>query len=95
MIKFKDKTSISKFSIIRDNVTIGHCSHIDCFVLVKENVTIGDNVIIENRVTIESDIEIDDNATILQGSVVTKNVSNGETWGGNPAKKCRISTIKK
>ena len=97
MIQFKDKTTIEKYSLVRDNVTIGHCSHIDCFVLVKENAVIGDNVIIENRVTIETDVEIGNNATILQGSIVTKNVPDGETWSGNPAKKCktRIVVIKK
>ena len=97
MMQFKDKTTIEKYTAIRDNVIIGHCTHIDCFVLVKENVKIGDNVIIENRVTIETDLEIENNATILQGSVVTKNVPEGETWSGNPAKKCkaRIVVIKK
>lgn len=51
--------------------------------LVKKGASIGANA------TILPGITIGENAVIGAGSVVTKNVPDGETWFGNPAKKHR------
>ncbi len=48
---------------------------------------IGNNVSIGSNCTILGGISIGDHAVIGAGSVVTKNIPNGEVWAGNPAKK--------
>jgi len=51
--------------------------------LVKRGASIGANA------TILPGITIGENALIGAGSVVTKDVPAGETWYGNPARKCK------
>lgn len=48
---------------------------------------IGNNVSIGSNCTILGGIHIGNHAVIGAGSVVTKNVPEGEVWTGNPAKK--------
>lgn len=47
---------------------------------IGKNVFIGLNTIITNAVT------IGDRAVIGAGSIVTKNIPEGEVWAGNPAR---------
>lgn len=69
----------------------GHgCSAIDpnaiikrSFVHVKRNATLYTNVVVCPGVT------IGEGAVVLPGAVVTKNVLDGETWGGVPAKRIK------
>lgn len=49
--------------------------------LVKKGASIGANV------TVLCGIIIGENARIGAGSVVTKSISDGETWAGNPARR--------
>lgn len=48
---------------------------------------VGDNVSIGSNCTILGGIKIGNHAVIGAGSVVTKNIPEGEVWAGNPAKK--------
>lgn len=66
---------------LEENVWITGDTMLCGSVRVKKNSTIFSNVIIrEQRV-------IGERVTIGMGSVVTKNVPDGETWVGNPARK--------
>lgn len=56
----------------------------------KGGVVIGNDVWIGNNVLILSGITIGDGAIVGAGSVVTKNVSNYQIVGGNPAKQIRF-----
>jgi acetyltransferase-like isoleucine patch superfamily enzyme len=51
--------------------------------LIKNNASIGSNS------TILCGIIIGENAVVGAGSVVTKDVPDGEVWAGNPARKLR------
>lgn len=48
---------------------------------------VGNNVSIGSNCTILGGINIGNHAVIGAGSVVTKNIPDGEVWAGNPAKK--------
>lgn len=50
-------------------------------------IVINDNVYIGADVIINYGVEIGKNCIIAAGAVVTKNVPDGEVWGGVPAKK--------
>lgn len=49
-------------------------------------VVIRDNVWLGADVTVLKGVEIGAGSVVAAGSVVTKNISNDELWGGNPAK---------
>lgn len=84
---------------IGDNTKIGHMVHIAHNVkigrnnLIVDRVGIGGSSVIGNDcfigygATILNKIRIGNGCTIGAGSVVTKDVPDGETWYGNPARK--------
>lgn len=55
--------------------------------MLAGTVEVGKNTTIFSRVIAREWIKIGENVTIGMGSVVTKNVPDGETWFGSPAKK--------
>lgn len=55
------------------------------------NIRIGDNCNISWDVTIMPNVHIGNNVIVAAGAVVTKDIPDGEIWGGVPAKK--IETI--
>jgi len=57
-------------------------------------VTIGDYVFIGPRVIILPNVTIGNGAVVAAGAVVTKNIPEGEIWGGVPAKKIGDRQIK-
>jgi serine O-acetyltransferase len=52
----------------------------------KRHPTVGNNVIIGAQSTIIGNIKLGDNSRVGAGSVVTKDVANGVTVIGNPAR---------
>ena len=52
--------------------------------------SIGNNCFIGANAVIKENTTVEDNVTIGAGSVVLKNVSNGQVFVGNPAKKINI-----
>lgn len=52
----------------------------------KRHPTIGNNVVIGAQSTVLGNITIGDNASVGAGSVVTRDVANGATVVGNPAR---------
>lgn len=93
-----DKGSLSD-TIIGFNSKINNLCHIAHNVEIGKNVIVTAHVNISGSSIIEDDVWIGPNAslrgqqrigkgaTIGTGAVVTKNVPEGETWIGNPAKK--------
>jgi len=57
-------------------------------------VTIGDYVFIGPRAIILPNVTIGNGAVVAAGAVVTKNIPDGEIWGGVPAKKIGDRQIK-
>ena len=74
---------------IAHNVVIGEGSLIIACAMIAGSVTIGDNVWIGPSVSIAKGLYIGDNAVIGMGAVVLKDVPEGATMVGNPAKRIR------
>ena len=55
--------------------------------MLAGSVKVHDNVTIYSKVIVREHRTIGHGAIIGMGSVVTKDIPNGETWIGNPAKK--------
>ena len=55
-------------------------------VMTSGSVKIGRNSIIAPSVTVREHCTIGENCMIGMGAIVTKDVPDGETWIGNPAK---------
>ncbi len=73
-------------SSISHDREIGDFTEIACGVVIPGRCKIGKNVFIGSNATLNPDIIIGDNAIIGAGSVVIKNVPEGCTVVGNPAK---------
>jgi sugar O-acyltransferase (sialic acid O-acetyltransferase NeuD family) len=71
---------------ISHDCEIGDYTEIACGVTIPGRCKIGNNVFIGSNATLNPDITIGDNAIIGAGSVVIKNVPEGCTVVGNPAK---------
>ena len=85
----KDVTDIGQYVKIDNSVVIGHGSSIGTRTLIagmsviSGNVTIAADVFIGVGVTISNRIRIGDHARVSLGSVVTKDVPDGQTVTGN------------
>ena len=100
-IKIADDCKVQAFSFIPTGVTLGNRVFIGPHVVFTndKNPPSGGNW---SETNVEDDVVIGANATILPGitlgkgcrigagAVVTKNVPEGETWVGNPARKLTI-----
>lgn len=88
-------TSMGKSCRVMINAVVGHNNVIGdyCFFAAASctgaYLTIGDGVFISLNATIKEFLTIGNYSTIGMGSVLMKNVSEGEVWVGNPAKKLR------
>ena len=72
---------------IGHNVNIGSNVFITSGAMICGSVTIEDNVDIGARAVIRSKVRIGKGAVIGIGAVVVCDIPDGETWGGNPAKR--------
>ena len=85
--------TIENFCILNTGCVIEHeCfikngAHIAPGAILAGNVAVGDNTFIGANATIKQGIKIGKNVIIGAGSVVLNNISDNETWVGNPAKK--------
>lgn len=80
-------TKIAQLVYIGANVKIGkHCA-IRPNVMISGSVSLNDYTIIAPSSTIRDQAVIGSTVTIGMGSVVTKDIPDGEVWFGNPARK--------
>lgn len=80
---------INTGAIIEHECIIGKASHIAPGAVLAGNVKIGEKTFIGANSVIKQGVVIGNNVTIGAGSVVLKNIPDGETWVGNPAKKIK------
>lgn len=80
-------TKIDNLVHIAHGVKIGK----NCLIIAHANIggstEIGDNCYIGMGATIKNKLKIGNNVTIGMGAIVLRDVPDGETWVGNPAKK--------
>lgn len=84
-----DKSVIGGRSSIAPGCTVGNNSVVGALSSVYPDVTIGNNVRIGAECSIKFGSVIPDNAKIKSHTVIDKNcdIKEGETWGGNPARR--------
>jgi len=80
-------TKINNLCHIAHNVVIGKNVIITAHVNISGSSTIEDNVWIAPNASLRGHQTIGKAAVVGMGAVVTKNITPGETWVGNPAKK--------
>ena len=89
----KRATFIGAHTWLMKQVHVGHDAWIfsDCEIAplssIGGHVTIGNRVKVGQGATIKPWVNIGNDARIGMGAVVTKDVPEGETWVGNPARK--------
>lgn len=80
-------TKINNLCHIGHNTQIGENCIITAHVNISGSTIVGNNVWIGPNATLRGQQKIGNDVTIGMGSVVTKNIPDGETWYGSPAKK--------
>jgi UDP-3-O-[3-hydroxymyristoyl] glucosamine N-acyltransferase len=84
-----DHCKINNLCHIAHNNFIGKNTIVTSGVSIAGSNHIGTNVWIAPNSSIKGWLKIGDKSIIGMGSVVTKNISNNETWYGNPARKIK------
>lgn len=87
-------TVIDSLVHIAHGVKIGKNCAIVSGAVIGGSVEIGNNVFIGMNASIKNKVKIGNNVTIGAGAVVLKDVPEGETWIGNPARKMEQSRFK-
>jgi UDP-3-O-[3-hydroxymyristoyl] glucosamine N-acyltransferase len=80
-------TKIGSFCNIGHNTVLGENNLLTSNVILAGSIAVGNNVYFGVASSIRNKITVGNNVTIGQGSVVVKDIPQGETWLGNPAKK--------
>ena len=83
----EDNVGIDAHVHVAHNCHIGKNTLIAAGAVICGSVHIGRNCFIGVNACIREGLNIGDDVTVGMGSVVTKNIPDGETWVGNPAKK--------
>lgn len=86
-VRIGKHTSIGVFSNIGHDVKIGDYCHLGAYTFIGGRTTLGNEITAHPRTNILPDKKIGDKAIIGAGSVVIRNVKEGDTVFGVPAKK--------
>jgi UDP-3-O-[3-hydroxymyristoyl] glucosamine N-acyltransferase len=83
----KEGACIDNLVHIAHNVVVGRNAAVIAHAMVGGSTVIGDQTWIAPSACLRNGISIGDNVTIGLAALVTKNVPDGETWAGFPARK--------
>ena len=87
----KEGCKLDNLVHIAHNVIVGRQTFITANTMIAGSTTIGDNAYIAPSASIKDGLSIEANSFVGIGAALTKNISAGETWAGNPARKLRTS----
>lgn len=82
-----DHVCILPNTVIHHDVVIGPWTLIGANVTIAGNTTIGENCYIGSGTSVMNGLQVGKGTLIGLGSNVIRDVSAGETWAGNPARK--------
>lgn len=82
----REGVKINNLVHIAHNVVIGKHTLINAHVIVSGSTTIGNYSWVAPGAIVRDGIKIGSNVIVGMGAVVTKDIPNGETWIGNPAR---------
>ena len=85
-IKIGNHVNIGVFCDFGHDVVIGNCCHIGAYTFLGGGAEVGDGVTIHPRVSVLPHKKIENNAVLGASSVVIRNVKQGQTVFGVPAK---------
>lgn len=84
-----DGTKIDNLVHIGHNCQIGKNCSFPPGVVLGGSVIIGDNTFVGMNATIMEHLKIGSNVVIGMGSVVLRDIPDGETWAGSPARRIK------
>lgn len=84
-----ERTKLDNLIQIGHNVTVGRNVMMASFAGMSGSVKVGDNVIMGGRVTAADHVNIGANSKVAGASGILRDIPEGETWGGTPAKPLR------
>ncbi len=87
--KIGNGSILNTASIIEHECVVGDFSHIAPSAVLAGNVTVGDFTFIGANSTVKQGVKIGNNVTIGAGSVILTDVSDNETWVGNPGRRVK------
>lgn len=82
-----DGVAIDNLVHVAHNAKIGKNTLIVAGAVIGGSVEIGENCFIGMNASIKQKVKIGNNVTVGAGAVVLKDIPDGETWVGNPAKR--------
>lgn len=84
-----ERTKVDNLCQIGHNVTTGRSVIMAAFGGISGSVSIGDGAMLGGRVGIADHVVIGDGSSLAASAGVFRDVPDGETWGGTPAKPIR------
>lgn len=84
-----ERTRIDNLCQIAHNVVLGRSVLMAAFGGISGSVQVGDNSMLGGRVGIADHVKVGERVSLAASSGLFRNVEDGETWGGTPAKPIR------
>tara|TARA_B100000614_G_scaffold22724_3_gene17951 strand:- start:2390 stop:3406 length:1017 start_codon:yes stop_codon:yes gene_type:complete len=84
-----ERTKIDNLSQIAHNVVFGRSVIMAAFGGISGSVRVGNHAMIGGRVGIADHVRVGDGVSLAASSGLFRNIEDGETWGGTPAKPIR------
>ena len=84
-----ERTKIDNLCQIAHNVVLGRSVLVAAFGGISGSVRVGNNSMLGGRVGIADHVKVGDGVSLAASAGLFRNIEDGETWGGTPAKPLR------
>ncbi len=89
-VKLGKSCLVQSFAVIGHDAEVGNYTRLDCHTMIVGGVSIGESCTIHSSAVVNHKVKVRDNATVAACSFVVRNVKEGTTVYGNPAKKIEL-----